>query len=100
MRWVGGAHAFHQFHPTADPPVHHLDHILRNAKIFHQRWGWWPTQGWLAAFEARGLIDRAADGCPYRTDACFDDGARTASQRHFGAHRQLGEQASAEAPRS
>ena len=66
MRWVGGAHAFHQFHPTTDPPVHHLDDILRNATIFHDRWGWWPMQGWLAAFEARGLVARDADGSPYR----------------------------------
>jgi GT2 family glycosyltransferase len=68
MCWVGGAHAFHQFHPTADPPVHHLDDILRNAAIFHERWGWWPMQGWLAAFEARGLIARDVEGRPYRTD--------------------------------
>lgn len=66
MRWVGGAHAFHQFHPTTDPPVHHLDDILRNALIFHERWGWWPMQGWLAAFEADGLIVRDAEGRPYR----------------------------------
>jgi len=65
MRWVGGAHAFHQFHPTTDPPVHHLDDILRNASIFHERWGWWPMQGWLAAFEATGLIARDNGGCPY-----------------------------------
>lgn len=67
MRWVGGAHAFHQYHPAIDPPVHHLDDILRNAAIFHERWGWWPMQGWLAAFESRGLIARGANGCPYRT---------------------------------
>ncbi|MCV7163001.1 glycosyltransferase family 2 protein [Mycobacterium stomatepiae] len=67
MRWVGGAHAFHQFHPTADPPVHHLDDIVRNATIFHERWGWWPMQGWLAAFEDDGLIVRDADGHPQRT---------------------------------
>lgn len=62
MRWVGGAHAFHQFHPTVDPPVQHLDDVLRNAAIFHQRWGWWPMQGWLDAFQARGLVVRHADG--------------------------------------
>jgi GT2 family glycosyltransferase len=67
MRWVGGAHAFHQFHPTSDPPLHHLDDILRNAAIFHERWGWWPMQGWLAAFEAAGHIARDIDGRPYRT---------------------------------
>jgi GT2 family glycosyltransferase len=66
MRWVGGAHAFHQFHPTTDPPIHHLDDILRNATIFHQRWGWWPMPGWLTAFEAEGYIVRDADGSPRR----------------------------------
>ncbi|MCV7031968.1 glycosyltransferase family 2 protein [Mycobacterium sherrisii] len=68
MRWVGGAHAFHQFHPTADPPTQHLDDILRNAAIFHQRWGWWPMEGWLAAFEADGLIVRGAEGRPQHAD--------------------------------
>jgi GT2 family glycosyltransferase len=64
MRWIGGAHAFHQFHPVSDPPVEHLHDIVRNAEIFHQRWGWWPMEGWLAAFHERGLIIRAADGRP------------------------------------
>jgi GT2 family glycosyltransferase len=73
MRWVGGAHAFHQFHPTTDPPVHHLDDILRNAAIFHERWGWWPMQGWLAAFEADGLITRDADRRPYRSNHSGED---------------------------
>jgi GT2 family glycosyltransferase len=66
MRWVGGAHAFHQYHPVADPPVEHLDDILRNAGIFHERWGWWPMEGWLSAFEADGLVRRDADGRPVR----------------------------------
>ena len=39
MRWVGGAHAFHQFHSVSDPPVEHLHDIVRNATVFHQRWG-------------------------------------------------------------
>jgi GT2 family glycosyltransferase len=65
MWWVGGAHAFHQYHPVSDPPVQHLEDIVRNAEIFHQRWGWWPMDGWLAAFEERGLISRSDDGRPY-----------------------------------
>jgi GT2 family glycosyltransferase len=64
MHWVGGAHAFHQFHPTADPPVQHVDDIVRNARIFHRRWGWWPMQGWLAGFEEAGVITRDASGRP------------------------------------
>ncbi|OMC19933.1 glycosyltransferase family 2 protein [Mycobacterium colombiense] len=66
MRWVGGAHAFHQYHAVTDPPVDHLDDILRNAAIFRRRWGWWPMDGWLSAFADKGLISRDADGRPVR----------------------------------
>jgi GT2 family glycosyltransferase len=55
LAWVGGAWAYHQHHPTEAPPVRHLTDILRNAGIFHRRWGWWPMGGWLAAFAERGL---------------------------------------------
>lgn len=58
LTWVGGAPAFHQHHPVSDPPVAHLHDILRNAGIFHRRWGWWPMTGWLEAFAARGLAHR------------------------------------------
>jgi N-acetylglucosaminyl-diphospho-decaprenol L-rhamnosyltransferase len=64
LRWVGGAHAFHQHHPVSDPPVEHLDDILTNAGIFHRRWGWWPMQGWLDGFAARGLITFDRHGRP------------------------------------
>ncbi|GAA1351805.1 glycosyltransferase family 2 protein [Falsarthrobacter nasiphocae] len=56
--WVGGAHAFHQWHPVSSPPVEHLADILVNARIFHARWGVWPMVGWLEAFEATGLARR------------------------------------------
>ena len=65
MLWVGGAHAFHQYHPASEPPFQHLDDIVRNAAIFYERWGWWPMEGWLAAFEEQGLISRDANGRPY-----------------------------------
>jgi GT2 family glycosyltransferase len=68
MRWVGGADAFHQYHPVSDPPIEHLDDILRNAALFHRRWGWWPMQGWLQEFENRGLIRRDANGRPQYAD--------------------------------
>jgi GT2 family glycosyltransferase len=64
MAWVGGADAFHQFHPVSDPPFEHVHDIVRNAGIFHARWGWWPMEGWLMAFEERGIITRDADGRP------------------------------------
>lgn len=56
IRWIGGATAFHQYHSISDPPVEHLDDILRNATTFHRRWGWWPMTGWLTEFERRHLI--------------------------------------------
>lgn len=69
MRWVGGADAYHQHHPVSDPPIEHLDDIVRNADIFHRRWGWWPMQGWLREFETRGLIRRDAEGRPHQSSA-------------------------------
>ncbi|MGK2883354.1 MAG: hypothetical protein ACSLE8_01015 [Rhodococcus sp. (in: high G+C Gram-positive bacteria)] len=35
---------------------------MRNAALFHRRWNRWPMEGWLAAFEARGLIERFPSG--------------------------------------
>ncbi|KGN42257.1 glycosyltransferase family 2 protein [Knoellia aerolata] len=54
--WVGGADAYHQFHPVSHPPVGHLEDIVRNATTFHERWGEWPMRGWLDEFERRGLL--------------------------------------------
>jgi GT2 family glycosyltransferase len=56
IAWVGGAHAYHQFHPVSNPPAEHLDDILLNANIFHGRWGWWPMGGWLDGFAELGLV--------------------------------------------
>ena len=57
LSWVGGAWAFHQNHPTTDPPTQHVEDIVRNARLFHERWGWWPMQGWLTEFERLGLTE-------------------------------------------
>jgi len=54
--WVGGADAFHQFHPVSAPPVEHVVDIVRNASLFHRRWGEWPMRGWLEDFDRRGLV--------------------------------------------
>ena len=56
LTWVGGAWAYHQHHPSPEPPVQHLHDIIRNAGVFYRRWGWWPMSGWLREFERRGLI--------------------------------------------
>lgn len=66
LLWVGGAHAYHQWHPVSSPPWEHLDDILRNADIFHSKWGTWPMEGWLRAFEEAGAI-ALIDGTWQRT---------------------------------
>ncbi|RSS50025.1 glycosyltransferase family 2 protein [Streptomyces sp. WAC07061] len=53
--WLGGAPAYHQYHPVTDPPVQHLADILRNGALFRRRWGHWPMLGWLHAFARMGL---------------------------------------------
>jgi GT2 family glycosyltransferase len=55
--FMGGPGAFHQHHPVLDPPLQHFDDIIRNAALFHDRWGFWPMEGWLQAFADRRLID-------------------------------------------
>ncbi len=54
--WVRGAPAYHQHHLVENPPVRHLADIVRNSNRFHERWGVFPMEGWLSAFEAEGLI--------------------------------------------
>lgn len=61
--WVGGADAYHQHHPVSSPPVEHTADIVRNAAIFHDRWGEWPMQGWLDALTKLGHI-RWQSGVP------------------------------------
>ena len=60
--WVGGATAYHQHHPAHSPPLQHLDAVVRNAGVFHQRWGWWPMTGWLEQFRELGLAAPDAAG--------------------------------------
>lgn len=62
LGWVGGAHAYHQWHPAGSPPWRHLDDILRNGALFAERWGEWPMRGWLDAFVAAGAVTASADG--------------------------------------
>lgn len=60
--WVGGAWAWHQYHPVEDPPRCHLSDIVRNARVFHRRWGEWPMPGWLRGFADEGLVEWDRDG--------------------------------------
>lgn len=56
LYFLGGAIACHQFHDSFDPPLQHLDDIVRNAERFRGKWGFWPMRGWLEDFARMGLI--------------------------------------------
>lgn len=62
IAWLGDAPAFHQHHPVSSPPIEHVEDIVRNAALFHERWGEWPMLGWLSDFERRGLVRRGPSG--------------------------------------
>ena len=83
--FVGGAIACHQHHAGHEPPVQHLDDIIRNAMVFHARWGRWPMEGWLDAFEASGLIGRTPDRLFRRRPTEAADLSRTAVTQPFQA---------------
>ncbi|MDO8188525.1 galactosyltransferase-related protein [Conexibacter sp. CPCC 205706] len=94
LAWVGGAWAYHQHHPVSSPPVEHLDDILANATRFHRRWGWWPMEGWLAAFARMGLArhDRRTNrwlGCdpPASSGSAQPGQAREAASESAGTSR-------------
>lgn len=59
--FLSGAEAFHQYHSPSGPPVEHLADIVRNARLFHRRWGSWPMTGWLRAFADDGLVEWTND---------------------------------------
>ena len=73
MCWTDDPVAYHQHHPTADPPVQHVESILRNAALFHRRWGTWPMRGWLEAFERQRLVVRGSRGWAL-AQGCAQDG--------------------------
>jgi GT2 family glycosyltransferase len=56
LLFVGGAIACHQYHDSHEPPVQHVADIVRNARLFHTRWGRWPMEGWLEGFARLGLV--------------------------------------------
>lgn len=56
LHWVGGAVAFHQHHPPSRHDPARVAEIVRNARLFHRRHGWWPMTGWLAELAASGDV--------------------------------------------
>lgn len=62
LGWDGSARAYHQHHDVERPPTRHVADIVRNGRLFADRWGTWPMAGWLRQFEELGLVERVADG--------------------------------------
>lgn len=59
LSFMGGTSAYHQHHTVYDPPLQHFADIVRNARLFHDKWGFWPMDGWLDAFARLGLLRRS-----------------------------------------
>lgn len=56
LAWLPSAVAYHQHHETFAPPLQHLVSIVANATTFRRKWGAWPMEGWLWAFDDLGLV--------------------------------------------
>lgn len=79
--WLSGARVYHQYHPVHQPPLNVFEDIIRNARIYHRKWGDYPMGRWLEEFAERGLITMAPDGIavhrhptPHEIDATRVDG--------------------------
>lgn len=48
--------AYHQFHPSYNPPLNHLAEIVSNALVFEQKWHTLPMDKWLNRFAEMGYI--------------------------------------------
>ena len=48
--------AYHQFHPSYDPPLNHLEEIVSNSQVFYQKWKMLPMKKWLDRFADLGYI--------------------------------------------
>ena len=53
--------AYHQFHPSYDPPLNHLEAIVSNARIFYDKWQLLPMKKWLEQFAQMRYIKLEGD---------------------------------------
>ncbi|MGB7404966.1 MAG: galactosyltransferase-related protein [Pacificimonas sp.] len=61
LYWLGGARAYHQHHVVHVPPLHHFEHIVRNAQLFFDKWRRFPMSYWLGQFADMGLVKLRSD---------------------------------------
>ena len=57
LYWCGGARAYHQHHAVMRPPLQHFGDIVRNATLYHEKWGEWCMDYWLGQLHKGGFID-------------------------------------------
>lgn len=57
LAWVGGALAFHQWHPPTRLRPEGVPALVENARRYRELWGEWPARGWLAELASEGLVD-------------------------------------------
>ena len=48
--------AYHQYHPSYNPPLNHLAEIVNNAQIFYRKWDILPMKKWLDRFIELGYL--------------------------------------------
>ena len=56
LMWCGGARAYHQHHEVMRPPLQHFNDIIRNARLYKEKWGEWCMDYWLGQLHDRGFI--------------------------------------------
>jgi GT2 family glycosyltransferase len=81
--WVRGARAYHQYHPHAMPPIHHIDSVVRNADYFASKWGYRTMEHWLYAFELMGLISKTPKGIEILRAPDAEDEALCRQEAHM-----------------
>ena len=57
IAWCSGAKSYHQYHSHHMPPVHHLESILHNNRVYQRKWNRITMDHWLYAFTLMGLIE-------------------------------------------
>lgn len=59
---LSSAKVFHQQHPVYSPPVHQLNAIVTNSRIFYKKWDRWVMENWLEEFRKLNLIEWSIEG--------------------------------------
>jgi N-acetylglucosaminyl-diphospho-decaprenol L-rhamnosyltransferase len=56
MAWCRDAIATHLHHPPTRLDPAGIPALVRNARLFHRKWGFWPAAGWLEELSGEGLL--------------------------------------------